>query len=91
LYFGKEYELRSITMYRIQAGLNQTELAERVGVAQATIARYEAGTRSPSPEVLGRLADALGVEEWDLTYADQVMQRRHTVERLVEEFAVATA
>ncbi len=81
--------MRSITMFRIKAGLNQTELAERVGVRQATIARYENGTRSPSPEALGRLADALGVEEWDLTYAEQVMERRHAVERAVEEFALS--
>lgn len=80
--------MRSITLYRIRAGMNQTELAERVGVRQATIARYEAGTRSPSPEVLGRLADALGVEEWDLTYAEQVMERRHAVEKVVEEYAL---
>ncbi len=78
-----------MTMYRIKAGLNQTQLAERAGVRQATIARYENGTRSPSPEALGRLADALGVQEWDLTYAEQLMERRHAVERVVEEFATA--
>ncbi len=80
--------MRSITMYRIRTGMNQTELAERVGVRQATIARYEAGTRSPSPEVLGRLAEALGVEPWDLSYAEEVMGRRLEVEKLVEEFAL---
>lgn len=72
-------------MFRIRAGLNQTELAERVGVAQATIARYENRTRSPRSEALGRLADALGVEPWDLAYAEQVMERRLAVERLAEE------
>ena len=78
-------------MFRIRAGLTQQELADLVGVAQATINRYENGERSPSPEVLGRLADALGVEPWDLTYAEQVMERRHAVERLVEEYAPAGA
>ncbi len=81
--------MRSITVFRIQAGLNQTELAERVGVRQATIARYEAGTRSPSAEVTGRLADALEVEEWELTYAEQVLSRRAFIEEAVEEYATA--
>ena len=60
-----------------------------MGVSQAAINRYETGKRSPRPATLGRLADALGVEEWDLTYADRVMERRHAVERLVEKFALA--
>jgi transcriptional regulator with XRE-family HTH domain len=80
--------LRSVTMFRVRAGLTQQELADRVGVKQATINRYETGERSPRPEVMGRLADALGVEKWDLTYAEQVMERRIEVEKLVEEFAL---
>ncbi len=78
-------------MFRIRAGLTQQELAERVGVSQAAINRYETGERSPRPATLGRLADVLGVQEWDLIYAEQVMERRHAVERLVEEFDTATA
>jgi transcriptional regulator with XRE-family HTH domain len=81
--------LRALTIFRIRAGLTQQELADLVGVAQATINRYEKGERTPRPATLGRLADALGVEEWDLTYAEQVMERRHAVERLVEEYALA--
>jgi len=42
-------------------GLSQEELAERVGVTQEAISRYESERRDPSPEVLEQLARALGV------------------------------
>lgn len=41
--------------------LTQSELAERVGCAEDTIGRIEAGTRRPSKQVAALLADALGV------------------------------
>ncbi len=37
--------------------LTQTELAQKVGVTKSTIAAYENNTRTPSYEVLIRLAD----------------------------------
>lgn len=42
-------------------GLSQEELAERVGVTQEAISRYESERRDPAPDVLERLAVALGV------------------------------
>lgn len=41
-------------------GLSQEELAECVGVTQEAISRYESERRDPAPEVLERLAVALG-------------------------------
>lgn len=43
---------------RLAAGLSQTELAERSGVAQANIAAYESGQRTPSAAMLDRLRTA---------------------------------
>lgn len=42
-------------------GLTQAELAEAASVTQAALSRYEHDLRHPEPDVLGRLARALGV------------------------------
>lgn len=49
-----------ITRLRIQRGLTQTQLADMVGVQEATIARLESGSRIPSLSLLRRIAAALG-------------------------------
>lgn len=56
--------LRSV---RERAGLSLRELAAAVGVSAPYLMRLETGARSkPSPDVLQRLADALGVDAADL-------------------------
>jgi transcriptional regulator with XRE-family HTH domain len=47
---------------REAAGLTQRQLAERARLNRVTVAKFEAGTRSPSWETVIDLADALGVE-----------------------------
>jgi transcriptional regulator with XRE-family HTH domain len=44
---------------RRSAGLSQGEVARRSGVARPNIAAIEGGTRVPSPEMTGRLLDAI--------------------------------
>jgi transcriptional regulator with XRE-family HTH domain len=46
--------------------LSQRQLADRAGVARASIARIESETATPDLSTLARLADALGVEVRDL-------------------------
>ena len=41
---------------RLQAGLTQKELGERIGTTKATISYYELSERTPSPEMLIKLA-----------------------------------
>ncbi|MXV44291.1 helix-turn-helix domain-containing protein [Saccharibacter sp. 17.LH.SD] len=41
---------------RKKAELTQTELAERLGTTQSSIARLEAGERSPTVKMLERIA-----------------------------------
>lgn len=48
---------------RRASGLTQEELASRASVTQAALSRYENGLREPEPEVLSRLASALGLTE----------------------------
>ena len=45
---------------RIDQGLTQAELAEKVGTTQSSIARLESGTHEPSIKMLKRVAEALG-------------------------------
>lgn len=51
-----------IRKIREDKSLTQTELAKRVGVKPATISRYENGENQPSPEMLSKIAVALGVD-----------------------------
>lgn len=46
---------------REEAGLSQTELAARVGMAQSALSRIEAGRANLTLGTLQRVADALGV------------------------------
>jgi len=50
---------------RKAAGLNQTELAERVGVSQPSVANWESGVHDPRRVMLAKLAEALGTSlDW---------------------------
>lgn len=51
---------------REAAGMTQMELGEKVLVGQTMIARVEAGVKEPSLSLLGRIAEALGVEPAEL-------------------------
>ena len=48
---------------RLAHGLTQEELASAVGITQAALSRYENAMREPEPDVLARLAAALGVTQ----------------------------
>lgn len=51
---------------RRAAGLTQEALAQKIGCATITIRQYEAGKREPNISTLQDIADALGVEIFDL-------------------------
>ncbi|MEU4321265.1 helix-turn-helix domain-containing protein [Nocardia fluminea] len=54
---------------RSDAGLTQSELAQRVGVSRHTIGRWERGTNHPSRDVLSTIATVLGIEAETLLIA----------------------
>ncbi|PZR36649.1 helix-turn-helix domain-containing protein [Caulobacter segnis] len=54
-----------IRHHRDRAGLNQTQLADQIGMSQETISRIERGLLAPSFETLVDLAGALNVEVRD--------------------------
>ncbi|MGW0509481.1 helix-turn-helix domain-containing protein [Streptomyces olivaceoviridis] len=52
-----------LRVLRTQAGLTGAALAQRGGVGQPTVSKVETGRMVPSPDVLDRLARALGLDE----------------------------
>ncbi len=51
---------------RLEAGLSQVDLAQRLGISQAAISNWESGARQPNLDDLYPLAHELGVEVVDL-------------------------
>lgn len=54
-----------IRMLRINMGLNQSELADKIGVTKSAVSQWESGKRNPDKEALLSLADLFNV---DLNY-----------------------
>ena len=52
--------IEALIKARMEAGLTQAQLAERIGTTQSAIARLEGGGVSPSLATLRRYADATG-------------------------------
>lgn len=53
---------REIIKFRIEQGLSQKELADRINTKQSAISRLESGEYNPSLEFLSKVANALGKE-----------------------------
>ena len=53
---------REIIKLRLDQGLSQKELADKVGTKQSAISRLESGEYNPSVEFLSKVANALGKE-----------------------------
>ena len=47
---------------RSKTGLSQSQLAEQMAVSRSAVSMWELGSRLPDINMLGRLADCLGVE-----------------------------
>lgn len=53
--------MKKMKLLREQKNISQTEMAERVGIAQSEISAYESGAKSPRLNVAIAIADVLGV------------------------------
>ena len=51
-----------IKKIREDKGLTQVQLAKSLGIGSSTFSRYESGEVGPSPEMLSKIAYALGVD-----------------------------
>ena len=56
---------------RIGKGMNQRELADAIGMTQASISQFEKGLRMPTPANIRKFAQILGVNEGDLAGQNQ--------------------
>lgn len=61
-------EARLAAAWRRCADFPQSELARVVGVTPPTIGRYEKGVKTPSAEMIAKLADAVGCDRGWLMY-----------------------
>jgi ribosome-binding protein aMBF1 (putative translation factor) len=50
---------RAIIEKRLEKGLTQSQLAQKIGTKQSAISRLESGTANPSVQFLGKVAQAL--------------------------------
>lgn len=58
-----QYDLiRAVIGARIEQGITQKELAEKVGTKQSNISRFESGNSNPSLGFIQKIASALGLE-----------------------------
>lgn len=54
--------IEMIIKKRIEKGLSQKELAQKIGTKQSAISRFESGTYNPSLSFLQKVGEALGVK-----------------------------
>jgi len=59
-----------LRMLREELGISITSFAKKVGITPASVSNLETSTQTPSPSLLKRLADAVGVSPEDLCGVD---------------------
>lgn len=62
----KLHDPDKLRLKRIEAGLNQTDLAQVTGIQQSHISKLERGASDTTPKSLARIAKALGCTITDL-------------------------
>lgn len=67
-----------IAKWRTERGLSQTALAASLGVAQTTLASWEAGANDTARETFGRIADLLEIPDRDRLLAWRLPARPPT-------------
>lgn len=77
--------METIRVARTRKGLTQRELADRVGVSQEQIHRWETGRLTPRLEAATKIADALDVTLDDLTGRTSPPRPARDVQVLVDE------
>ncbi len=69
-----------IIKYRREQKMTQEKLAEKVGVDNKTIGRWERGENTPSPELLKKLSEALKIKISDLIDDHEINQEIKKIE-----------
>jgi transcriptional regulator with XRE-family HTH domain len=63
--------IRSMKRRRAMLAISQMELAERAGISSGYVGEVEMGRKFPSPEILERIAGALGIRPYRLFMSDE--------------------
>lgn len=73
-----------IKQARIEKGLTQAELAEKIGVEPPSVSRWEGGEMAPRPKMIHKIAEALEVGvEWLMSpAADQKTELKPLLDRI---------
>lgn len=86
----KSYPNNRIAEHRKARGFTQQQLADAVGSHWITISKLERGVMRLSDDWRILIADALGVDEWDLVVGARTLPLVH-VEAMIDEGGVITA
>ncbi len=78
----------NIKKARLQAGLTQKELGEKLGITFQSIAQWETGRRTPKQETVKRIASALGVSWYELLSDDPEEQAKAIKAYMSEKIAM---
>lgn len=70
-----------IKQARVGKGLNQDELAEKLGVSQAAISLFEKDQRQPTPKMLDQICEILNVEKKDLVGEEEEKYEKNMLMR----------
>lgn len=62
---------------RINKGITQKELAEKVGLVYSSYSNYENGNRIPSKKTLEKIAEVLNVDIFELMYDELTAKKIH--------------
>lgn len=71
----------ALRLYRQAQGLKQSELAERMGVAQGTISLHETATDDLKVSTLERYAQAYGLDPLEFLLAALTLAKKHASEK----------
>jgi transcriptional regulator with XRE-family HTH domain len=78
----------NIKAVRRALGLNQEDLAEKLGLTQANISRIEASVKGPSAETLLAIADALGCDVRELMGVAEESQSSQVLDEDAKTFVL---
>lgn len=70
---------------RVNAGLTQKELGDKMGVDSATVGKYERGILNPKLQTLEKIAAALGVTIWELGAVNSAEYRQVMIDREINK------
>ena len=75
----RELFAQNLKKYRHAVGLSQAKLAEKVNTSTHYIGMLEIRRKFPSPEMMGRIASALGIDTTELFLREVTPEDRKSV------------